>query len=120
MDDRENRMKNNTRDMYGGIQCERKGKSSSIHLIRAENSDLAADNDKKSAVFQKYFANFLKTLPQETEEESVEIHTAEPLSREPTNQEVAAAMNKFENNKATGNGQISAEPKRMYILIIDI
>lgn len=52
---------------------------------------------------------FLKTLPQKTEGEPVEIHAAEPLITELTSQQVATAMNKLTNNKAQSNDQIRAE-----------
>lgn len=90
--------KKNERAMYGGIE-----RWQDPDPIRMQSGYSLGENEDKINVFQNYFAEFLKTIPQEIERKPIEIYPAEPLITRPTYQEVGTAINNLKNNKAPGN-----------------
>jgi len=87
--------------LYRGISYFKKGYQSRTNIVKDGKGDLVADSHSILARWRNYFYQILNVHVRHTE-----IHTAEPLVREPS---AKLAIEKLKSHKSPGIDQIPAE-----------
>jgi hypothetical protein len=101
-------IKQNIRDLYGGINEFKKGYQPRINIMKDENGNLLADPQNVLNGWKNFFNQVLNVYGVR-DVRQMDIHTAEPLIPEPSLVEVEIAIGKLKSYKSPGTDHIPVE-----------